>query len=73
MPNPTTNAEACKRSRLAAGHSQRSAAAHLPCTAANLSAIEAGKYNAGPAVLKAMADLYGVPIEKLYVLSEDAA
>lgn len=73
MPKPRTDGGACAKARIDAGYSQRAAAKLLPCSSAHVSLIETGRSNAGPAVLKAMADLYGVPIDTLYTLDMAAA
>ena len=66
-PNPTE----CVRARVLAGYSVPQAAARLEKTATHLKNIENGRSGASPAVLKAMADLYGVPMERLVTFEAD--
>lgn len=66
-PNPNE----CVRARVLAGFSVPQAAALLRKTPTHINNIENGRSGASPAVLKAMADLYGVPMETLITFVDD--
>lgn len=55
-----------ERLRVHAGLSGRAAAHKLGVSATHLNLIERGERQPSPKLLKAMADLYGVPITDLY-------
>lgn len=66
------NSDECVRARVLAGFSVPQAAARLNRTPTHIRNIENGS-GASPSVLKAMADLYGVPMESLVTFEPDAA
>lgn len=68
------NVDECIRARVHAGYNIRQAALALNVTPTHLGYVEAGNRRPSPALVKRMADLYGVPIASLLIeKSEDAA
>lgn len=67
------NTTECVRARILAGLNGRQAAAALEVSPTHLNYVERGVRQPSPAVLKRMADLYGVPMTSLFTEVEDAA
>lgn len=63
----------CIRARLYAGLSVRQASIKLEVSAQHMHMVEKGERNPSPALLRRMADTYGVPIDMLFTIAEDAA
>lgn len=63
----------CVRARLLAGLSVRQAAIKLDVTPQHLHYIEKSERRPSPALLRRMADTYGVPMDMLFTIAEDAA
>lgn len=69
--------EECARARVLAGYSVRAAALAVAkgavrCTPTHLGYVEAGKRRPSARLLKALADLYGVPMTSLFTEVDDA-
>ena len=68
-PNP----DECLRARVHAGLTVTGAALQAGCTRQHLSNIENGKVGASESLIKALADIYGVPMTSLFTWVEDVA
>ena len=65
--------EACVKARILAGYNVRQAALALDISAQHLTYVERKERQPSPALLKRMAELYGVEMESLFTLTESAA